>query len=332
METEISHEHVMKVNFKWKIENFNQVCNGKTSRDKIVSPAFSMGLNDEFTWCLQLYPKGIITSHRSYMSVYLVLVSSPESKVKADFKISILSSKMKLPCAKPAENCTFSKGERHGYKQFVKTLYLKNLENDELILKAAITVRNSKTNSNKIKMIAYLKDLFENKSHSDAVLTVEKKDFKIHKCILASRSPYFASLFQHDMIEKEKNTVEVKDVSPVVMDEILRFAYTGDVQNLNIIAKDLLAAANKFLFEDLKNICEAELFNNLTVDNVVELLSFAEMHNAVKLQEQALDFCVENINQISEMTNFKEEMIHHPQLQQELICKLAKHQEKLLRT
>lgn len=324
-ETETSHEHVIRVNFKWKIENFSQLCNGKNYRDKIVSPHFTMGPNDEFTWSLQLYPKGTIVSHKNYLSIYLVLVSSTQSKVKVNHKFTILNSKKKLssPVNKTSDN-TFSRGERHGHKQFVKTDLLKNLEDDVLILQAELTVRNTNTNSNKIKMIDYLKDLFENSTHSDAVLKVENKEFKVHKCILASRSPYFAGLFQHDMIEKGKNSVEIKDISQEVMSEILRFAYTGDIENLNKIAKDLLAAANKFLFEDLKVICEAELFNSLTVDNVVEIYSFAEMHNAFKLKEKAFDFLVKHMNKVIKTPSFDEEIINHPILQREAMKELSK--------
>lgn len=324
-ETEISHEHVMKVNFKWKIEKFNQISTGKTSKDKIVSPSFSMGPNEEFTWSIQLYPKGTTVGHKTYLSVYLILIASTESKIKVHYKFTILNRKKNLPVFKSTDG-NFSLGECHGYKQFVKADILRNLEDDSLILQAELSVRNAKTNVNKIKMIDYLRDLFENKNHSDAVLIVEKKEFKIHKCILASRSQYFASLFQHDMIEKDKNSVEIKDISQEVMYEILRFAYTGDIENLKSIAKDLLAAANKFLFEDLKTICEAELYNSLTVENAVELLTFAEMHNSSKLKDQALDFLVQNINEVK-LTASMKEMTNYPELQNELILKMSEYMQ-----
>jgi len=42
-----------------------------------------------------------------------------------------------------------------------------------------------------------------------------------------------------------KNRVEITDVAPDVMSEILRFIYTGRSPNLSRMATDLLVAADK---------------------------------------------------------------------------------------
>ena len=55
------------------------------------------------------------------------------------------------------------------------------------------------------------------------------------------------------MEEKKNSRVEVKDVEPEVMAELLRFIYTGKTAaNLDSMAADLLAAADKYALERLK--------------------------------------------------------------------------------
>ena len=46
--------------------------------------------------------------------------------------------------------------------------------------------------------------------------------------------------------------VEVKDVDSEVMDQMLRFIYTGKAPELERMAADLLAAADKYALERLK--------------------------------------------------------------------------------
>ena len=57
------------------------------------------------------------------------------------------------------------------------------------------------------------------------------------------------------MEEKKNSRVEVKDVEPDVMAELLRFIYTGKTTKLDELVGDLLAAAEKYQVEQLKKVC-----------------------------------------------------------------------------
>jgi speckle-type POZ protein len=52
-------------------------------------------------------------------------------------------------------------------------------------------------------------------------------------------------MFEHEMEERKQNRVEITDVDHEVMREMLRFIYTGKAPNLEKMADDLLAAADK---------------------------------------------------------------------------------------
>ena len=56
-------------------------------------------------------------------------------------------------------------------------------------------------------------------------------------------------MFEHDMKESQHNRVEIDDMDPDVMADMLRFIYMGRAPNLDSMAADLLAAADKYALE-----------------------------------------------------------------------------------
>lgn len=55
-------------------------------------------------------------------------------------------------------------------------------------------------------------------------------------------------MFEHEMEERKQNRVAITDVDHEVLKEMLRFIYTGKAPNLEKMADDLLAAADKVIF------------------------------------------------------------------------------------
>lgn len=54
-------------------------------------------------------------------------------------------------------------------------------------------------------------------------------------------------MFEHEMEERKRNRVDITDVDHEVLREMLRFIYTDRAPNLDKMADDLLAAADKVL-------------------------------------------------------------------------------------
>lgn len=54
-------------------------------------------------------------------------------------------------------------------------------------------------------------------------------------------------MFEHEMEERKLNRVAISDVDQEVLKEMLRFIYTGRAANLEKMADDLLAAADKVM-------------------------------------------------------------------------------------
>lgn len=90
-----------------------------------------------------------------------------------------------------------------------------------------------------------MEKLLTNGTFSDTVLVVDGREFYAHKAILAARSPVFSAMFEHEMTESRKGRVEISDIDPDVFNEMLKFIYTGDTPQIQGMAEDLLAAADK---------------------------------------------------------------------------------------
>jgi len=172
-----------------------------------------------------------------------------------------------------------------------------------------------------------LGNLFENAQFADVQLSCGGREFQCHKAFLAARSQVFQAMFEHDMEEKKNSRVEVKDVDPDVMAEMLRFIYTGRTAALDQMAAELLAAADKYALERLKVMCEEALCNGLTVDNVSDVLILADLHSAEQLKAQAIEFInTRHVTDVMETAGWKQMVASHPHLIAEAFKALASQQ------
>lgn len=138
--------------------------------------------------------------------------------------------------------------------------------------------------------------LLEENILPDFTFNVGDESFKVHKSILAVRSPVFHAMFHQNLSEKNKNVVDVPDIEPAAFKEMLRFIYTGNVKNMKIMAFDLLRAADKYQLEELKTLCE-KAFCDISVREAPSLLLLADRHNAKVLKEKTLHFIRKHIKE-----------------------------------
>ncbi|TPP56080.1 Speckle-type POZ protein [Fasciola gigantica] len=152
------------------------------------------------------------------------------------------------------------------------------------------------------------------------------RQFEAHKAILAARSPVFAAMFEHGMEESRANRVEITDMEPDTLAEVLRYIYTGQVIGLDKLAHDLLAAADKYQLERLKTMCEEALVESLTVENACDILGLADTHNAEQLKAHTLEFIMLHAHDVCETEGYEQLVRHRPRLLNECFRSLASQQ------
>lgn len=94
---------------------------------------------------------------------------------------------------------------------------------------------------------------------TDVELQVAKKNFKVHRAIIASRSPVFAALLNTSTVESVTGKIRIDDgVDPDVFKEFLFFLYTGALK-VSANSQSLLKLAEKYRVETLIQICRAAI-------------------------------------------------------------------------
>ena len=63
-------------------------------------------------------------------------------------------------------------------------------------------------------------------------------------------------MFANNMKETNTDRVDIEDLDPDVVCDMLLFIYTGGTPNIGKNAGDLIAAADKYQLEQLKGLCE----------------------------------------------------------------------------
>ncbi|KAL7298793.1 hypothetical protein TKK_0008537 [Trichogramma kaykai] len=149
--------------------------------------------------------------------------------------------------------------------------------------------------------------IFLDKNFSDVVLrTANEKEIPAHKLVLATASPVFKAMFNHD----KSQSVDMIDISYDAAVEMLRYIYTGSVETQEYsLAAEVLAAAEKYQLEKLKNECEQILISQLSTENVIEALQIADTYNAKHLEKKAVDFVKRKMNETLPLNKVKDMLL-----------------------
>ena len=137
---------------------------------------------------------------------------------------------------------------------------------------------------------------------TDIEITCGEKTFSCHKNILSARSPVFKAMFQADMKETTSGKVEIKDYSPDVIQQMIRFIYSSrpfDETNVGDREQivELLRAADQYKLDLLKEACEAKLSESLNLNNCLLTLIMGDIYNAKGLRRCSMKMLVEKMNQ-----------------------------------
>ncbi|MEJ1277815.1 hypothetical protein NN561_008733 [Cricetulus griseus] len=293
---------VQKFSYSWTISNFRFLL--QEIGDAIKSPTFSSGLfSDNDKWCLKILTNGIEEESKDYLSVHLMMLSSPKSPAWARFRFWIISVDGEKINGKICPRFfKFTAKQHWGFKKFIHRDLLLGLESwlfpdNELTIfcEVDLVVQDSLINCGKstvpgIQVPRYtledeLGQLWENSLFTDCCLVVAGQEFQAHKAILAARSPVFRAMFEHDMQEKRKNRVEIQDLEPQVFKTMMDFIYTGKAPDLHSMADAVLAAADKYCLERLKeSVYATDVLKSTQVALVTMLAAASGIHLEVRTE------------------------------------------------
>ena len=137
---------------------------------------------------------------------------------------------------------------------------------------------------------------FEDGIFSDwTIVSEEGQRFPCHRNILAAKSSTMKAMMTTEMKEKEEKETILKYSNKVVT-AFLDYFYKGEVPEavLETNLSSFMKISDYYHLEPLKAQVEDAAVNSLNIENVVEMFSLANLHNAEILKKASRFFILEN--------------------------------------
>ncbi|MCJ8732740.1 hypothetical protein PDJAM_G00214770 [Pangasius djambal] len=154
-----------------------------------------------------------------------------------------------------------------------------------------------------------LKDLLKENKFIDCVLKVGDRSLPCHKLIMAACSPYFREIyFSEDGKDKSRPGKEVvlEDVDPAIMDMIVNYLYSAEIDISDDNVQDVLAVANRFQIPSVFTVCVNYLQKRLALGNCLAIYRVALVMDCPRLAMAARDYIAERFELLSKEQDFLE--------------------------
>lgn len=324
-----THILVKQFVYEWKIKNF-EYCH-LSDGDFLESLKFvTVDQDDSFEWALEVFPHGYTEDYSDQVSVRLYLYDydcNENAFKQADVQLSLVNGKREEVNVKKrliSREDFFN--DEAVFRNFIPRKQLLDevndlLPNNELTILCKFFFNRGQRHhltpavssepivkevpvERRLLEFDDFEKLLDNPVFSDIEIVVGDKTFSAQKNILSSRSRYFEKVFQtagscHDRLEIDGVEVEV-------MRELLRFVYVGKIEHLSRLTRDLLVQADKYEIEGLIEICERTLIDDLTLDNVEDMLTLVDKcRRAEKLKRVVIDFVTRHSKDLMDRKDFK---------------------------
>eukprot|EP00956_Cyclotella_meneghiniana_P007523 scaffold10172_cov62-Cyclotella_meneghiniana.AAC.10 len=305
----------------------------ETKGDVVESPEFSYAGQK---WVLQLYPHGDNASKNGRVSIFIA--STTPTAFGGDLKLEMKYAHLTL-------SRNFSKtetfklgGERWGWHDFVHRQDVTS-SNQRVLNKGTltleVTIKPDPGNINPFVKESGNSTAFLNDKFADVAFKVKGQIFPSHKIILSCHAPELAELCETFDVT---SPMPIDDVEPDIFQLMLGFIYDKAIDESEWRAqaaylidpshhnKSILRAAGKYGICNLKS--EAEFwyvrFLELTVDNVIDNLLYADGNNLLTLRKAAKKFIVHEAKNV--FSSSYSRISESPALLQELlVMEMAEH-------
>ncbi|CAL8114569.1 unnamed protein product [Orchesella dallaii] len=331
--------------FLWSIRNYSVMKN----LEEVKSPVFPGG--NKHDWQLRINPEKMIDGNK-YFGLYLTLVKFGDEdntefrKISAQIEVTLLDITASAGFQRRSRTIEFQKNSTCGNG---KLLLSSNLLNgpvtfiremdDTLNIHVRIWIQKEIKHQSAhcagpnrtVEEIARShrrqeefsldlgKFLKQGGTDSDIEIKTETATFQVHKVVLAARCPIFAAMLEEARKEKKPlKDIFIGGFQNDVVQGMLDYLYTGEIQLLQENLMGLLEIADKYQLVELKDDCKTALIAKLTDGNAVDTLVSAHLHNAGELKNEVIKYINSRRKFFKENENFKKALNTHPNLAVEL--------------
>lgn len=152
-----------------------------------------------------------------------------------------------------------------------------------------------------------LKELLNENKLIDCILKVEDRSIPCHRLILAACSPYFREIcFSEDGKEANKTEVVLENLDPNVMEVILNYMYSAEIDINDNNVQDILAVSNRFQIPSVFTVCVNYLQKKLSKKNCLAIYRLGLVLNSVRLAMAARDYIADRFESMATDEDFLE--------------------------
>lgn len=141
-------------------------------------------------------------------------------------------------------------------------------------------------------LVRDLAGLLQSGLYADITFVLGDTEVKAHRAILAARGVNMGAM------PRSNQRVVIKDVEPGILKRLLEFLYTGKAPSDPQVAMKLLAVADKYNVDDMKEHCGRVISQNLCVENAADCAALAVRHSCDCLMESSIRFIMAHFNEV----------------------------------
>ena len=140
---------------------------------------------------------------------------------------------------------------------------------------------------------------------SDIKIVAGQESIFANRLVLSCYSKYFEDMFKSQMLERDKNTIEIQTVEGTILTALIDFIYVGAITISNENVMSLLAGADYLQLEEVKQLCCEFLQTTITPHNALGVLRAASLYRSNYLEDQAAEYITKNLDKVTWTNEFK---------------------------
>ena len=296
--------------FQFHIHDFENL---STAREHYVSsPEFTFNGHQ---WELRVYAGGAKEAAEGDVSVFLYHLS--EETITTGYGIKMIDVFGKTKVNKKSIDREFFSGvDNWGFPNFISRSIILDESENILDSNGTLTVVVYMENPTTVfvprnPFLKMMQEAVNDQTTADVCFEVssagEKKgkkktkssvSFYAHRFVLEKCAPMLAALCGTSNGSSGVVTASVDDVKPDIFQHLLSYVYGGAIpeEELKTHAKDIISVADKYSIVNLKLEAEAAYLqsNDISIDNAMDNLLYADSRNLSLLKEAVVDFLADN--------------------------------------
>jgi len=233
-------------------------------------------------------------NNETSMSASLRLVSTHNFPVKAKVKYELAAGTLRKEVASNSSGTELNKDE--SIDTALCSVSLEQLHEDMMLsfqITLMLPLQSRPQPSVAPAPPSLLHSLYSSRDWADVVLQTKGGNLKAHCLVLKASSSAFATMLTAESKESPAE-LDMKEYDTKLVEEMLRFLYTGEVGDLPTVACELLPIASKFELQGLKAYCLQQMTQDLTVDSAVAVYRVAASGGDTDIEGRARHFIRQN--------------------------------------